>query len=159
MLFSHLWLHCTAELLKEYSSVLAQGLSYQIERSTISSNKYAAAGNFFALVASYERVVYKTVPKCTLSKIMRACGLLFRYEDEDYMWRVAWPMFVAGVETDDPIYQSWIMERFSALSRSGENMRRAKTLLERIFLEKQTNQEPIDYLAWIREDSLKGFVV
>jgi hypothetical protein len=90
---------------------------------------------------------------------MRACGLLFRYEGKDYMWRVAWPMFVVGVETDDLIYQSWIMERFSALSRSGENMQRAKALLERLFLEKQTNQEPIDYLAWTREGSLKGFVV
>ncbi|KAI1771459.1 hypothetical protein F4818DRAFT_204533 [Hypoxylon cercidicola] len=45
-----------------------------------------------------------------------------------------WPqiLFVAGIHTDDPIYQSWVLSAFAQAEAWGPNMRRTRHLLERI---------------------------
>jgi hypothetical protein len=145
--------------MQEHSTLLSQALSRQLERHTINSNNCVAAAAYFAVVARYERLVYKIQPTSAVSKTLQACASLHEHEGEDYLWRVAWPLFVGGLETNDPIHQSWVLDRFSNLQKRGENMRRAKLLLEAVFLEQRVTKLRVDYLALLRTGLIEGFVI
>lgn len=68
-------------------------------------------------------------------------------------------MFLAGLETDDFIYQAWVIERFTSMQILGENMRRAKVLLEAVIREQRESGKQVDYLSRIRNGDFKGFVI
>jgi hypothetical protein len=139
--------------------LLQASLSYGVERSTIQSNNYVGAALYYALVITYERKVWKTRPAIAISKALQACANLYEREGVGYLWRIAWPMFVAGLETDDLIYQNWVIERFAAMQDLGENLRRAKLVLEMVCLEQRRAGVQIDYLSRIRSGEFHGFVI
>lgn len=68
-------------------------------------------------------------------------------------------MFVAGLETDDLIYQNWVIDRFTSMQGLGENMRRAKVVLEKICLEQRRTGERMDYQPRIKNSEFLGFVI
>lgn len=68
-------------------------------------------------------------------------------------------MFVAGLETDDLIYQTWVIERFTSMQDLGENLRRAKLVLETVCLEQRRTGQQIDYLSRIKSGEFQGFVI
>lgn len=68
-------------------------------------------------------------------------------------------MFVAGLETDDLIYQTWVIDRFTSMQNLGENLRRAKVLLELVCAEQRQTGQRIDYLSRIRNGQYQGFVI
>jgi hypothetical protein len=68
-------------------------------------------------------------------------------------------MFVAGLETTDLIYQTWVIDRFTAMQDLGENLRRAKVLLETICLEQRRTGQRVDYLSRIKSGEFQGFVI
>ncbi len=139
--------------------MLQASLSYNIERSTIQSNNYVGAALYYALVIVYERKVWKTRPSTAISNTLQACANLYEHESVGYLWRVAWPMFVAGLETDDLIHQTWVMERFTSMQDLGENLRRAKLALESICSEQRRTGQHMDYLSRIKSGEFQGFVI
>jgi hypothetical protein len=68
-------------------------------------------------------------------------------------------MFVAGLETDDLIHQTWVMERFTSMQDLGENLRRAKLALESICSEQRRTGQHMDYLSRIKSGEFQGFVI
>jgi hypothetical protein len=140
---------------------LQSTLSHEIEeeKSTIRSNDYIGAASYYALVIVYERKLWKTRPLIAISKTLQACASLCEREDIRYMWRVAWPMFIAGLETDDLIYQDWVLEMFTAMQHLGENLRRAKVLLEIVCREQRRTGKQVDYLSRIKTGEFQGFVI
>ncbi len=139
--------------------MLQASLSHGIERSTIQSNNYVGAALYYALVIAYEKKVWKTRPSIAISKTLQACANLYEHEGVGYLWRIAWPMFVAGLETDDLIYQTWVIERFTSMQDLGENLRRAKLVLETVCLEQRRTGQQIDYLSRIKSGEFQGFVI
>jgi hypothetical protein len=117
------------------------------------------AALFFATVLYYERKVYKVRPVVAISKTLQACAKLHEYEGSGYMWRVAWPMFIAALETDDMIYHKWVIDRFDSLQKRGENMRRAKVLLESVCKEQRITGQQVDFLSQIKSGKFEGFVI
>lgn len=114
---------------------------------------------FYALVLCWERRVFEVRPSIPIFKVLKACASVYEYEGIGFLGRLAWPMFVAGLETDDLIHQSWVLDRFASLQGRGENMRRAKLLLESVFLEQRRTGRRVDYLARMRNGEFKAFVI
>jgi hypothetical protein len=139
--------------------VINTAMSHPAKKNTIASNMCFAAATYYALVVQYERLVFEDGPSVAVTKTLQACAKLYEYEGIGYLWRVAWPMFLAGLETDDLIHKSWVLERFVSLSEQGENMRRAKVLLEAAFLEQRSSGKRTDYLSMVRSGKFQGFVI
>lgn len=65
------------------------------------------------------------VVKRALKSLLNIAQRIFSKNDEELYERLHyWPLFIAGVETSDPIHREWILERFS----SGK----FKTVLEKV---------------------------
>lgn len=71
-----------------------------------------------------------------------------------------WPhiLFHAGIETCDPIYQSWVLGAFAQAEAWGPNMRKTRLLLERVIKFRKEVKGPLDITALM--DSMGGpFIV
>ncbi|KAJ9131798.1 hypothetical protein NKR23_g11524 [Pleurostoma richardsiae] len=57
-----------------------------------------------------------------------------------------WPqiLFQAGVETDDPIYLSWVLGAFAQAEAWGPNLRKTRQLLERVIEVRRDLKAPLD---------------
>jgi hypothetical protein len=60
---------------------------------------------------------------------MNLCYQSFKHSGDDAMMRVAWPLFIVALETDDMLHRDWILERFAALGKYGHNFERAHSFL------------------------------
>lgn len=71
-----------------------------------------------------------------------------------------WPqtLFQAGIYTDDPIYQSWVLAAFAQAEPWGPNMRKTRHLLERISKYPREVKARLDIIA-LMEDLGGSFVV
>ncbi|KAJ5628211.1 hypothetical protein N7490_010439 [Penicillium lividum] len=143
---------------KKFLPFMEPALSRRIERSPLLSNMCVIVAEFLALVVQYERLAYD-VQSLSLPKLLQVCASLYEYEGPNFLRHVAWALLVAGFETEDSVYQSWIIERFAQLQKSGNNMRQAMILLQAVFLEKRTSTEPIRYSEWLRDDRFKKFSI
>jgi hypothetical protein len=56
---------------------------------------------FFAIVVRHDRLAYD-IQWSSLSKLLQTCATLYEYEGPNFLQHVAWPMFVAGFETEEP---------------------------------------------------------
>jgi hypothetical protein len=62
--------------------------------------------------------------------IVRLAYYGFEMEGDVAIFRVAWPLLKAGMETDDPIHRQWILERFRQIEAFGENFKLAFEILQ-----------------------------
>jgi hypothetical protein len=53
----------------------------------------------------------------------------YKHGGDEALARVAWPLFLAVLETDDMLHQDWILDRFMALGKYGKNYERAHRFL------------------------------
>ncbi|KAJ5647773.1 hypothetical protein N7490_004145 [Penicillium lividum] len=147
------------ELQERASDIITTALSRRVQRSHLLSNKCITAADILALVIRHDRLLYENRLSSIVSQVLQICHSIHEYEGDGYLWRAAWPMFVAAFETKDPIHQGWILERFAALSAGGQNMRRAHDLLKAMFMDMRTSTGSADYLAWIRDERYPRFVI
>lgn len=78
---------------------------------------------------------------------------------EEGILKVAWPLFVAALETDEPVHRAWILERYQVLSTQGQNYRRANEALKAAFAEQRMNERRLDFLQLVRRNDLDRFVI
>ena len=64
-----------------------------------------------------------------------------------------WPeiLFRAGIETEDPIYQSWVLETFMRAEYWGPNLRKTRLLYERIIQRRRVVNEHVDIISQMRD--------
>ncbi|KAM5350023.1 hypothetical protein ACJ41O_006528 [Fusarium nematophilum] len=55
----------------------------------------------------------------------------FRHEGDAAMLRIAHPLFIVALETNDEVHRQWILERFDGLSQFGRHFSRARDFLSR----------------------------
>ncbi|EXJ79968.1 hypothetical protein A1O3_08254 [Capronia epimyces CBS 606.96] len=144
---------------EEFSSLLCVALSPQASDGGISSNMCIPTAQFYAIVALYERQMYRTQPVAAIAKVLYACAKLAEVAPSNYLWRVAWPMFVAALETDDLIHQQWVLGRFKEMQVCGENLRRARIFLEVALKEQRRTGQRVPYLSWLKEGPFEKFVL
>jgi hypothetical protein len=80
-------------------------------------------------------------------------------EGESAMARIAWPLLVAVLETDDLLHRDWILARFEHLKNRGENYRRAHRVLQAEFADPLPHQGILGFLRAVRRNELDRFVI
>lgn len=119
---------------------------------------------YYAVVLCFERIINKSAPindkqrKC-LRDIMDLACKAFNDEGEIAMSRIAWPLFIAALESDDMVHQSWILARYDALQTRGENYRRAREALQAAFSEQRLGERRISGLELVHRSGIDKFVI
>ncbi|KAH7235418.1 hypothetical protein BKA59DRAFT_425319 [Fusarium tricinctum] len=92
-----------------------------------------------------------------MKDIMSLAFKVHRDQGEMGLTRLAWPLFVVAIETDDILHRSWILDRFDWLATQGENYYRASQAL-------RMTMDPLDernqgYFELMRQDSFPRFLL
>ncbi|KAJ8107828.1 hypothetical protein OPT61_g8594 [Boeremia exigua] len=89
-----------------------------------------------------------------LASIMFFAFKTLRDKGEAAMTRLAWPLIVAILESDDVVHRTWIFERFEGLAKRGENYRRALVALRTAFSEQDLDERKIAYGDLFRREHI-----
>ncbi|KAF5681407.1 sterol uptake control 2 4 [Fusarium denticulatum] len=68
----------------------------------------------------------------TIRDIMNLAFQAYQHGGDVAMVRIARPLFMVALETDEELHVSWILERFKGLAQFGEHFARAGDFLERV---------------------------
>ncbi|TDZ15340.1 Sterol uptake control protein 2 [Colletotrichum orbiculare MAFF 240422] len=94
-----------------------------------------------------------------LRGIMNLAFQAFKHEGDGSMTRIAWPLFVAALETDDLVHRDWVLARFRAMSRFGKNLDRAHVfLVETIEMQDRLGRQ-VDVRERFRSGEVGLFVI
>ncbi|KAF4967418.1 hypothetical protein FSARC_5031 [Fusarium sarcochroum] len=114
--------------------------------------------HYHAIVMCYSGIVQeRALPdngqRAVLGRLMNIAFQTHSDEGESAMSRVAWPLFVAALESDDAVHRKWIMDRYQHLSEQGENYRRAHAALKVAFSMQHYHEKRVDLfdLLWHNE--------
>ncbi|KAH7224399.1 uncharacterized protein BKA55DRAFT_584555 [Fusarium redolens] len=80
----------------------------------------------------------------TIRNIMNLAYQAYQHGGDVAMVRIARPLFLVSLETDEELHISWILERFKGLAQFGEHFARARDFLERISLMQPESRTRID---------------
>lgn len=119
---------------------------------------------YHGVVLYYLRFVRGSDPlgdeqRASLREVMALASKAHQDDGDDGMQRFAWQLFVAALESDDIIHRSWIIQRFEALARQGENFRRALDALRVAFREEGMGERRIEYAELVRRGDIAKFVL
>jgi hypothetical protein len=119
---------------------------------------------YFAAVLAFYRLTMGAKPmdcgqRNCIREILTLALQAHDNEGEAAMGRIAWPLFIAALETDDMIHRTWIMERFSSLSARGENYSRARAALQIALSEQRPGERRIGFWELVRRDDIHKFVL
>lgn len=119
---------------------------------------------YYAVKLDFYRVAYfdeglLDAGKDAISSILTVATIVHETEDSSALSRLAWPMFMVGVETRDITYQNWILERYRSLSDYGTNHIRAYRLLKAVIKQQRTDPVRVNYLEWIRNGQFDEFII
>ncbi|PON28240.1 hypothetical protein TGAM01_v202734 [Trichoderma gamsii] len=70
------------------------------------------------------------VPKIHISAIIDLAIQADKHQGIEAVIRVAWPLYVVALETNDEVHQRWILGRFQMMSRYSKNLERAHRFLK-----------------------------
>ncbi|KAK1986927.1 hypothetical protein LZ30DRAFT_777930 [Colletotrichum cereale] len=68
--------------------------------------------------------------RSALREIINLAFQAFKHEGDDSMARIAWPLFIVALETDDLLHRDWVLGRFQGMSRFSKNLDRAHAFLK-----------------------------
>jgi len=126
----------------------------------IVSSFYAVIVDFHRAASPYYAADKPGLLTKSLSAILQIATIVHENEGPNSMCRIAWPLFVVGVETGDFAHQSWILTRFWELAESSLSFRRAHTLLKAVIAQQRHTGEKVDYRRWIKErPGFEAFIV
>lgn len=119
---------------------------------------------FHAVELDFYRHAYWAEPltasaNLALSRLLKITTIVHETEGNNSLSRHCWPLWLAGIETRDPVYQNWIIERMSSLSTYGTNIERATKLLKAIVEKQRRDPQRVDYLDWLRRGLFEEFVI
>lgn len=92
-----------------------------------------------------------------LRGIMNLAVQAFRHEGNKAMLRIACPLFMVALETDDVLHREWVLERFKGLANFGARFERAREFLLRTIDMQQIMGRRVDLQERFRI-SLEGII-
>ncbi|KAF9870892.1 hypothetical protein CkaCkLH20_11564 [Colletotrichum karsti] len=121
-------------------------LEVAAELSISTDNSHRLVANIRGIVPHYHAVVleflrltrFNDTPMLSnrqrnaLREIMNLAFQAFKHEGDESMTRIAWPLFMVALETDDLLHREWVLSRFQGMSRFGKNLDRAHVFLKEI---------------------------
>ncbi|KAF6799586.1 Sterol uptake control protein 2-like protein 4 [Colletotrichum sojae] len=119
-------------------------LEVAAELSISTDNTHRLVANIRGIVPHYHAVVLEflrltrfddtpmlsTRQRNALRDIMNLAFQAFKHEGDESMTRIAWPLFMVALETDDLLHREWVLSRFQGMSRFGKNLDRAHIFLK-----------------------------
>lgn len=119
---------------------------------------------FHAVEVDFYRHAYWNAPltapaNLALSRILTIATIVHETEGPSSLSRHSWPLWIAGIETRDPVYQNWIVERMDELSTYGNNVMRAAKLLKAVIEKQRHDPQRVDFLDWLRQGLFEEFVI
>lgn len=112
---------------------------------------------FYSLVNS--STALSTKQTASLREIMTLAFRTYSDQGDHAMRRIAWPLFVVALESDDMIHRAWVLERFEVLRKAGENLRRAHEALHTAFPQKNLHERRLRYSELLRHSGIDPFVI
>ncbi|KAH7156626.1 hypothetical protein EDB81DRAFT_396207 [Dactylonectria macrodidyma] len=119
---------------------------------------------YHAVVLCFLRIINGPAPltlkqREALKQIMSLAFKILRDQGQKATTRIAWPLFVAALESDDIVHRTWILERYDQLMHRGENYRRARQALHIAFKEQGLDEREIAYSDLFRRDDVELFII
>ena len=98
------------------------------------ANMRAIVPMYYAIILDFKRLTAFDEPmderqRYALQEIMNLCFQDCTHGGDKPNLRVAWPLFMAALETHDMLHQKFILERFETFRLYGENYDRAHRFL------------------------------
>lgn len=119
---------------------------------------YHAAILYYARCASPDRVSKNQRTSAT-NMIRELAFQAFKYEGDEAMLRIAWPLFMAVLETDDQVHREWLSTRLQALGKFGKNYARAAVFAEWFTAEKTRGGGNLDFRQALRSRQFEQFSI
>lgn len=125
------------EVSEQYCELIdvADELSMETDNShRLVANIRAIIPFYHAVVLDFMRVTAFNEPlngrqRSALKSIMNLAYQSHKHGGDEALVRVAWPLFLAVLETDDMLHRDWILDRFTTLRKYGKNYERAHRFL------------------------------
>jgi hypothetical protein len=122
------------DLFRELMEV-AHELSLETDNShRLIANLRAIVPMYYAIILDFMRLTNFNEPmgerqRYALQEIMNLCYQDFTHCGDQPNLRVAWPLFMAALETQDMLHQNFILKRFEVFRLYGKNYERAHRFL------------------------------
>ncbi|GMG36077.1 unnamed protein product [Aspergillus oryzae] len=94
-----------------------------------------------------------------LRQIMNLAFQAHKYDGEKAMVRIAWPLFMVALETNDHLHGEWVLGRFHAISQVGLNFQRAYQFLLHVVDLQSRLGERVDVRAQLQPGEFGLFVI
>ncbi|ETN45002.1 uncharacterized protein HMPREF1541_09878 [Cyphellophora europaea CBS 101466] len=94
-----------------------------------------------------------------LAGIMNLAFQAFQHEGDEAMLRIAWPLFMAILETEDLLHRDWVCTRLRSLARYGRNYARAATFADAYVAEVQQRGHKPDFRELLGSGGFEQFAI
>lgn len=118
---------------------------------------HAVILEFLRLTAASPGMELDERQRGALRGIMNLAVQAFRHEGDKAMLRIARPLFMVALETDDVLHREWVLERFKGLANFGARFERAREFLLRTIDMQQATGRRIELQERFRI-SLEGII-
>ncbi|KAJ0307959.1 hypothetical protein COL516b_003934 [Colletotrichum fioriniae] len=148
-------------------------LEVAAELSISTDNSHRLVANIRGIVPHYHAVVleflrltrFDATPMLSarqrnaLREIMNLAFQAFKHEGDEAMTRIAWPLFMVALETDDLLHREWVISRFQAMSRFSKNLDRAHIFLKDIIEMQNSLARRVDVRERFQSGEVGLFVI
>ncbi|KAF7546844.1 hypothetical protein G7Z17_g8144 [Cylindrodendrum hubeiense] len=90
---------------------------------------YAVVLDFLRLTQPDDEVTISSRQISALRQIMNLAFQTYKHGGDEAMMRIAWPLFMVALETDDLLHREWALDRLGSISKFGKNFERAHHFL------------------------------
>ncbi|KXJ87116.1 fungal-specific transcription factor domain-domain-containing protein [Microdochium bolleyi] len=90
-----------------------------------------------------------------LREIMKLAHQVHKHGGDELTTKVAWPLFLVALGTDDELHRDWILARFAAFGQYGDNFVRAAKFLNMILaMQDRLGHKRVDYRELMRTEDV-----
>ncbi|KAF2625503.1 hypothetical protein BU25DRAFT_473524 [Macroventuria anomochaeta] len=147
------------DLFRELMEV-AHELSLETDNShRLVANMRAIVPMYYAIILDFKRLTAFNDPmderqRYALQEIMNLCFQDFTHGGDQPNLRVAWPLFMAALETHDMLHHKFILDRFETFRLYGKNYERAHRFLVTVIAMQRRHGKRVDVRAQMEQKEL-----
>ncbi|KZM27980.1 uncharacterized protein EKO05_0007293 [Ascochyta rabiei] len=123
------------------------------------ANMRAIVPMYYAIILDFKRLVASgksmdEKQRYALQEIMNLCFQDHTHGGDKPNLRLAWPLFMAALETQDLLHQKFVLERFEVFRLYGKNYERAHRFLVTVIDMQRRHGKRVDFRAQMEQSEL-----
>lgn len=158
--------HAVEDSIDEVGDLFRELMEVAHELSLETDNSHRLVANMRAIVPIYYAVVldFKRLTafdqhkderqRHALQEIMNLCFQDFTHGGDQPNLRVAWPLFMAAIETKDMLHQKFVLDRFENFRLYGKNYERAHRFLVTVLPMQRRCGQRVDVRAQMEQNEV-----